>query len=87
MYSNKKKYLTKREALAMFKKDILPGVIKEFGDDKCARDQAWNDWTDGLCKEGKITLKQYEGWDHLHNERTKAAQRKVNQVTESRLLH
>lgn len=32
--------------------------------DKPMRDQAWNDFTDSLCKEGRITLKQYESWTH-----------------------
>ena len=24
--------------------------------------EAWNDWTDGLCKNGQITQRQYERW-------------------------
>lgn len=25
---------------------------------------AWNDYTDALCKEGRITSKQYETWSN-----------------------
>jgi hypothetical protein len=58
--------MTRREALTEFKRTILPlvqarhernGVI-----DRPARREAWNNWTDALCKEGRITMKQYETW-------------------------
>ncbi|KKN58900.1 hypothetical protein LCGC14_0547020 [marine sediment metagenome] len=32
--------------------------------DKPMRSEAWNDFTDALCKEGRITMKQYETWTH-----------------------
>ena len=32
--------------------------------DKPLRDQAWNDYTDALCKDGKITDWQYNNWIH-----------------------
>jgi len=42
---------------------ILPGVIAAYSEsDKVAIRTAWNDWTDGLCKSGEITQKQYESW-------------------------
>ena len=57
--------MTKREAVKEFKEHILPGVLKQYGPkDKPALRQAWNDWTDGLCKDKRITLKQYESWDN-----------------------
>ena len=30
--------------------------------DKPLRRQLWNDFTDSLCKEGRITQKQYDTW-------------------------
>lgn len=51
--------MTKREAVAEFKATILPTVPPQ---DIPWRDQAWNDYTDYLCKEGLITLRQYETW-------------------------
>lgn len=32
--------------------------------DKPMRAEAWNNWTDSLCKQGLITLRQYESWTH-----------------------
>ena len=55
--------MTKQQAIQDFKADILPDVIERYGaDDIPAKCEAWNDWTDSLCKDGYITLKQYETW-------------------------
>lgn len=55
--------MTRKEAIAEFKAEILPHVLAKYGpNDKPARAEAWNDWTDTLCKEGRITLEQYETW-------------------------
>ena len=51
--------MTKAEALRDFR--IL---FKTFGKrgDAIAKREDWNNYTDALCKEGLITLKQYENW-------------------------
>lgn len=55
--------MTKQQAVAQFKDEILPYVIERYGPtDKPARSEAWNDWTDSLCKNGEITMRQYETW-------------------------
>ncbi len=55
--------MNKKEVVAEFKEFVLPNVIKRFGEkDKIALAEAWNDYTDALCKDGRITLKQYESW-------------------------
>lgn len=55
--------MTKVEALAAFKEQILPQVQKQYGkDDKPAVREAWNDYTDALCKYGDITPEQYHTW-------------------------
>ena len=60
--------MTKREALAEFTQFNPVEKFKTADSqgrrriDEPARDQAWNDFTDGLCKEGRITTKQYESW-------------------------
>ena len=60
--------MTKREAEILFREHVLPVVKATFEKDgridRPARDEAWNDWTDSLCKSGKITLRQYETWGH-----------------------
>jgi hypothetical protein len=32
--------------------------------DSSARAEAWNNYTDALCKGGAITTRQYETWTH-----------------------
>ena len=50
---------TKAEALKDFRQ-----LFKTFGKrgDAIAKREDWNNYTDALCKEGLITLKQYENW-------------------------
>ncbi len=58
--------MTKQEAVKAFKTFVLPAIKREFEKngrcDRPARDQAWNDWTDTLQKNGHITRVQYNGW-------------------------
>jgi hypothetical protein len=51
--------MTKKEALAEFREYILPFIPKGDIPAKC---EAWNDFTDGLCKDRRITSKQYDTW-------------------------
>lgn len=57
--------MTKTEAVAQFREHILPLVRKNFGkNDHTAMRIAWNDYTDNLCKERKITSQQYDSWSN-----------------------
>ena len=57
--------MTKQQALEYFKENILPAVIKKYGkNDETAIREEWNVYTDTLCKNREITLKQYESWDN-----------------------
>lgn len=60
--------MTKREAVAEFRADVLPFVKARYEQDgkpdHIARSEAWNDWTDMLCKDRRITSHQYETWTH-----------------------
>jgi hypothetical protein len=51
--------LTKKQVIATFKTEILPAIP---ANDKPAQRMAWNNYTDSLCKDGQITLRQYETW-------------------------
>jgi hypothetical protein len=55
--------MTKREAIYLFKESHKPNVERQFGNDKAAMRQAWNDYVDALQKNGDITAKQAETWD------------------------
>ena len=50
-----------------FKENVLPWVRSQYEQDgridKPARREAWNNWTDMLCKGGEISLHAYENWD------------------------
>lgn len=60
--------LTKRDALRLFRENHLPYVRAQYErdgkPDRVARAEAWNNYTDELCKQGNITLKQYESWSN-----------------------
>mgnify|MGYP001477649259 CR=1 FL=1 len=58
--------MTKKEAIKEFKKYILPGVVKKYGNnDLPAKREAWNNYTDHLHEEGRISQKQYENWTNI----------------------
>ena len=52
--------MTKREAKANF----LAVSVEEKLNDKPAMRFAWGVYTDLLCREGYITMKQYESWSN-----------------------
>ena len=57
------KHITKQEAISNFReawKEETKG--SRFYYDTIAKREAFNNYTDRLCKEGKITLKEYENW-------------------------
>jgi len=59
LFQMSRKKMTKAEALKDFRL-----LFKTFGKrgDAIAKREDWNNYTDALCKEGLITLKQYENW-------------------------
>ena len=60
--------MTKVEAVKVFR-TLFSNLLATKGKnrDQPAIDQAWNDWTDSLCKDNSITAKQYESWTHPFN--------------------
>lgn len=60
--------LSKASVLTMFRKQELPHVRAAYERDgrvdRVARAEAWSNYTDALCKDGMITLKQYESWSN-----------------------
>jgi hypothetical protein len=58
--------VTKREALREFRELILPEVKRKYEADgrvdRIARAEAWSNWTDALCKDGRITPHQDRTW-------------------------
>ena len=54
-----KKYLTKVQVEKMFKEEVYPHLNKN---DKPSIRYEWSVFTDGLCKDGNISEKQYDTW-------------------------
>ena len=57
---------TKKDAVREYKQWILPKIKDLYEQDgqvdSIARSEAWSNYTDSLCKDGRITVAQYEGW-------------------------
>ena len=57
---------TKREALDEWRTAYLPSVKEAYETDGLpdypARSESWSNFTDSLCKDGQVTLRQYESW-------------------------
>lgn len=57
---------SEEELSELFDQEIAPLVIEQYGeDDTIAMDQAFNDWTDGLCKDGVIHPEQYDSYCYV----------------------
>ena len=58
--------MTRDEAILQFREYVLPLVESSYEQDGQpdwpVRREAWNNWTDGLCKDGEISDWQYENW-------------------------
>lgn len=49
-----------------FDNEIAPLIIKQYGeDDEAAMNEAFNNWTDALCKEGEIHTEQYNQYCYV----------------------
>jgi len=69
MSQNLRTVMLWKDACEYFTREILPEIQKEHeldgtGKDIPARCEAWNNWTDMLCKDGQISDWQYENWSH-----------------------
>jgi len=58
--------VTRAEAIIEFEENVLPRVIEIYEQDGIpdipARSEAWNDWTDSMCKTRWISDWQYANW-------------------------
>jgi len=66
--SAKEIIMTKKRVQKEFEDSVLPFIKDTFENDgkvdHNARAQAWNDFTDSLCKDGTITQNQYSTWSN-----------------------
>ena len=68
MATNLPYVMTFADACEYFTNEILPMVREHYEKDGVpdwpARCEAWNNWTDALCKDGEISEWQYANWSH-----------------------
>lgn len=62
MFDHKRVKVTKVEAVKMFNHCVTTTDFDKS--DKVALREAWNNYTDGLCKDGIITENQYNKWSN-----------------------
>ena len=66
MATNLSRVMTHSQAINEFELFVLPMVIEHYEQDGIldgpARREAWNNWTDGLCKDNQISDWQYANW-------------------------
>jgi len=57
--------ITKAQALSQFKYNWKVETLRtKWNKDLVAKREAWNNFTDALCKEGYITASQYDRWSN-----------------------
>ena len=57
---------SEEELSERFDDEILPHVIEKYGeDDQPAINEAFNDWTDMLCKDGELHDEQYNKYCYV----------------------
>jgi hypothetical protein len=53
--------LTEKQVLELFEDEVRPLIVQRCGEgDIPALREGFNNWTDGLCKDGEISLELYE---------------------------
>jgi hypothetical protein len=59
-------YCDEEAVSAIFNEEVRPSVVEEYGkDDEIAINEAFNNWTDMLCKDGELHELQYENYTYL----------------------
>ena len=66
MARNLEQVILREQAVEHFNRFILP-IVQVYHEqdgkpDWPARSEAWNNWTDGLCKNKQISDWQYDNW-------------------------
>lgn len=57
---------SEEELSARFDRDVLPVVLETYSEsDSVAICEAFNDWTDSLCKDGEIHPEQYNHYCYV----------------------
>ncbi|MCB0386322.1 MAG: hypothetical protein KDD43_13090 [Bdellovibrionales bacterium] len=62
---------SEEELSEIFDEQVMPGILEVHGEkgvefeDTDRVNQAFNDWTDNLCKEGYIHQEQYDKYEYV----------------------
>lgn len=63
-----KKYMTKKEAVKLFKEENSH-IIEKYKNDRIALHVAFSTFTDMLCKNGDISQSQYDRWSNPYEKK------------------
>lgn len=67
LFAEENGWISSEEELSVrFDDEIAPLVIEQYGEnDTVAMNQAFNDWSDMLCKDGEIHEEQYNTYSYV----------------------
>ena len=72
LYANEMGYISSEQELSdLFDQEIMPVILSQYAKpgedftDQDMIDQAFNDWTDSLCKDGEIHPEQYNKYVYV----------------------
>jgi hypothetical protein len=69
LYAAEMGYIASEDELSeIFDEQVAPMVVEQYGpDDEPAMSEAFNNWSDSLCKEGEIHPEQYSQYCYVGN--------------------
>jgi hypothetical protein len=67
LYAEENNLIASEQELSdRFDEEVLPSVIAQYGeDDEPALNEAFNNWTDMLCKDGELHDEQYDKYCYV----------------------
>jgi hypothetical protein len=67
LYAEEQRLIASEQELSdRFDEEVLPSVIAQYGeDDEPALNEAFNNWTDMLCKDGELHDEQYDKYCYV----------------------
>jgi hypothetical protein len=67
LYATEMGYIASEDELSeQFDEQVLPHVIAQYGEeDEPAINEAFCNWSDGLCKDGEIHSEQYDNYCYV----------------------
>lgn len=67
LYADEMGYISSEDELSeQFDEVVAPSIIEQYGEnDESAMNEAFNNWSDSLCKDGEIHPEQYSQYCYV----------------------